>query len=326
VSVGPLPPGEPTARPGGAPPARRTGLRFEDIEAVVADLATLRRGCERAGNWSLAQACWHLRNAIEATIRPTTQPATPAQQAARARLDAVFAGGAMPSGIPAPESITPPAKCTEAEVDALVAALRRVAGFTGPAADHPMFGPLTPAEYLKLNLIHCAHHLSHLVPTVHPPRAPKPPRRRVLQFNSEDEVIGEVKRLRQNGCEPAGRWSLAQACWHLDRATQARMRPGPFPPNTPEQDARAAMFAEILRNGALPDGIQAPDEMTPPDACADDAIDGFLATVERFKAFPGPIAPHRLFGKLSDADARRLNLIHYAHHLSYQVPGDAARD
>ena len=60
--------------------------------------------------------------------------------------------------------------------------------------------------------------------------------------------------------------------------------------------------------------------MTPPPVCGDDAIDSFLATLERFKKFPGPIAPHRLFGHLADADARKLNLIHCAHHLSYLTP------
>jgi hypothetical protein len=70
----------------------------------------------------------------------------------------------------------------------------------------------------------------------------------------------------------------------------------------------------------LPDGISAPDSMMPPAGCGDEAIDAFITTLTNFKSFPGPIAPHRLFGQLSDADARRLNLIHCAHHLSYLTP------
>lgn len=143
--------------------------------------------------------------------------------------------------------------------------------------------------------------------------------RRQLNFNSEDEVIAEVDRLRR-GAAQAGAWSLAQMCAHLDKSVQFRMQPGPFPPNTPEQDGRQEQFRGIMASGRLPDGISAPDTMMPPPDCGDEAIDAFIATLTKFKSFPGPIAPHRLFGQLSDPDARRLNLIHCAHHLSYLTP------
>ena len=143
--------------------------------------------------------------------------------------------------------------------------------------------------------------------------------RRALNFNSEDDVIADVQRLRR-GHTQAGAWSLAQMCYHLEKSLRYRMQPGPFPPTTPEQAGRREMFQNIMASGRLPDGIAAPEQMMPPETCGDDAIDAFLATMREFKAFPGPIAPHRLFGQLSDADARRLNLIHCAHHLSYLRP------
>jgi hypothetical protein len=98
------------------------------------------------------------------------------------------------------------------------------------------------------------------------------------------------------------------------------MQSGPFPANTPEQDGRHAMLQQVLASGRLPDGIEAPASMMPPEDCPDDAVDAFIATLKEFKAFPGPIAPHRIFGHLSEADARRLNVIHCAHHLSYLTP------
>ena len=143
--------------------------------------------------------------------------------------------------------------------------------------------------------------------------------RRRLNFNSEDEVIADVKRLRR-GYTQAGAWSLPKMCAHLEKSVRYRMQPGPFPPNTQEQDARGAMFEQIMVSGRLPDAIEAPPTMLPPDDCRDEAVDVFLAVMEEFKRFPGPIAPHRLFGRLSDSDARRLNLIHCAHHLSYLTP------
>lgn len=144
--------------------------------------------------------------------------------------------------------------------------------------------------------------------------------RRQLNFNSEDDVIAEVRRLRASGCTKRGNWSLPQICMHLDRAVQYRMQPGPYAPDTPEQNAKKPLVAGILASGKLPQGITAPDAMIPPADCGEESIDSFLATMERYKRFPGPTAPHRIFGMLNEPDARMLNLIHCAHHLSYLTP------
>jgi hypothetical protein len=145
--------------------------------------------------------------------------------------------------------------------------------------------------------------------------------RRSLSFASEDEAIADVTTLRR-GYTRSGAWTLPQICWHLDQTIQMRMKPGPFPPNTPEQDARREILQDVLSTGKLPSGIVAPDAIVPAPDCGEQHVGAFLATLEKFKSFPGPIAPHRLFGHLSDADARRLNLIHVAHHLSYLTPKD----
>lgn len=152
--------------------------------------------------------------------------------------------------------------------------------------------------------------------------APTQPQRRYLNFGDIDQVIAEIRRLRK-GYVKAGNWSLPQICWHLDAAIQARMQPGPFPPNTPEQDARRPAFEQVLATGRLPEGIVAPEPMVPPPDCGDAAIDACLQRLEQFKRFAGPIAPHRIFGHLKDDEARRLNLIHCAHHLGFLVPADA---
>jgi hypothetical protein len=144
-------------------------------------------------------------------------------------------------------------------------------------------------------------------------------RREGLRFNSEHDVRADVNRLHR-GYTQAGAWSLPQICCHLDKSMQYRMRPGPFEPTTPEQAARRDQLQQLLTSGRLPDGQTAPDVMMPPTDCDDDAIDAFLARLEQFRNFPGPIAPHRIFGHLDDAIARKLNLIHCAHHLSYLTP------
>jgi hypothetical protein len=99
------------------------------------------------------------------------------------------------------------------------------------------------------------------------------------------------------------------------------MKPGPHPPQTDEQKARQPLLQHVLAmNGYLPDGIQAPDPMVPPADAPESAIDDLIASLKQLKAYKGKIAPHRLFGEIPDAEARRLNLIHCAHHLSYLIP------
>jgi hypothetical protein len=143
--------------------------------------------------------------------------------------------------------------------------------------------------------------------------------RRTLRFNSEDDVIADVKKLR-HGYTQAGAWTLPQICWHLNVGVQNRMKPGPFPANTPEQESRKGQLQQVLASGQLPTGIPAPDGAVPPPDAGDAAIEALLTSLEQFKKFPGPIPPHRIFGHLNDADARKLNLIHCAHHLSFLTP------
>jgi hypothetical protein len=143
--------------------------------------------------------------------------------------------------------------------------------------------------------------------------------RRALRFNSSDEVIADIERLRSVPLVRAGNWSLEQACWHLNVALNYFMSPGPHPmPNAPPE-ARENL-KRILAGGQIPNGIRSPDQAVPPDVCSADSVDRFIQTLRRLKTFEGPFAPHRLFGPLTLDEGRRLALIHSAHHLSYLIP------
>jgi hypothetical protein len=143
--------------------------------------------------------------------------------------------------------------------------------------------------------------------------------RRPVKFASADDVVADVQRLRSVPYTRSGNWSLEQACWHLNFVTNYFMSPGPHPiPNTPP-DAHQNLKS-VLAGGQIPTGIRSPDPALPPEACSPDAVDSFIATMQRFKDFPGPFAPHRLFGSLTLEEGRQLTMIHCAHHFSYLVP------
>src|SRR5207244_984432 len=83
--------------------------------------------------------------------------------------------------------------------------------------------------------------------------------------------IADIRKLRK-GYRLAADWTFEQNCWHLNFSTRARLRPGPYPKNTPEQTARAEILKTILATGQLPAGLVAPPEMVPPHDADESAI------------------------------------------------------
>jgi hypothetical protein len=139
-------------------------VKFENVDAAIAEIEQLRHGCTPTGNWSLPQACWHLNQIL--TYFMTTPARTPMETppGGPEKLAAILSAGAIPSGIQSPERVLPPANCTDADVTAFITTLQKFKTFAGPFPPHRLFGAMTPEEGKKLNLIHIAHHLSKLIP------------------------------------------------------------------------------------------------------------------------------------------------------------------
>jgi hypothetical protein len=292
-------------------------VRFKTPQELAADVDRLHRGgYEKHGNWNLPQICRHLTVAIEGALRPpaSTTP-TPEQAKMKAGLvDVILKTLAPPPGLEAPDFLVPPADCDERDIERFKQVLWRVFEYPHSHVDFgPAMGPVPTDEMRELTLLHASHHLAYL--------EPKLKRRENLRYASDEDVAADVRKLR-NGYTRAGAWTLPQACCHLDLAMKARMQPGPFPPTTPEQEARRPMMREILASGQMPDGLQSPEPFLPPpsEQCGDDAIDSFLATLEKWKSYPGPFAPHRIFGQISPDEWRALNRIHCARHFSFLTP------
>lgn len=290
---------------------KRVGLAFATPAGVIADVQRLRKGYVGAGRWTLEQICWHLAITLpDPPIAADAKPDTAAQRKAYAFFETFLNAGGPPPGFEAPPQLVPPASPDASAIDDLIRRFEQLATFDGTFIQTGVFGVVETERYLQLSLGHAAHHLAYVRPVNGP--------RFGLRFANEDEVIADIRRLRQ-GYEQTGGWSLPQICWHLNQTMQARMRPGPYEPDSPEQLARKPLVERIMASGELPKGIVAPPIVSPPADAGEEAVDACLATLELLKTHKG-FAPHRLFGTLPDEVARTQNLIHVAHHLSHLVP------
>jgi hypothetical protein len=151
------------------------------------------------------------------------------------------------------------------------------------------------------------------------------PGRRTLRFESIDEIMREVERLRR-GCTTVGAWSLAQICGHLAatiRGTLEAPAPdlgSPPPPTLMSPEKRDEIFA----SGAIPEGLPLPPHLESfQPASEQEEADRLRAALDAFRASPGPVAVHRFFGKLTKDQWARLHCIHCAHHLSFATPRES---
>ncbi len=154
-------------------PTRRQ-LRFETLDDARRDVRHLVAvGYDRAGRWSLGQACFHL--AIWVRYPLDGFPPLPAWQrplawairntVAPAYTRRVIASGKVPSGIPAPLGTVPPATIGDPDgVAQYETQLDRLRDFQGEPHRSPLLGALSNAELKQLSCVHAAHHLSFLVP------------------------------------------------------------------------------------------------------------------------------------------------------------------
>lgn len=144
--------------------------------------------------------------------------------------------------------------------------------------------------------------------------------RRTLRFASLDDVMPDVERLMQ-GHTTVGQWSLAEICRHLANAMR---RVVDLPASTPHDPSLLVSEAEkrqVFETGMLPEGLPAPPAILPTDTLSErEEAEGLRAAIAHYRASSCPVIPHRFFGHLTRDEWDKLQLIHFAHHLSFAVP------
>jgi hypothetical protein len=153
--------------------ATRRTLTLDSLDALVRDAeGLLANGYEKAGNWDLSQVAGHLANWMTYPLDGFPKAPLPVavilgimrQTLGRKMFESTLAKG-MPPGRPTmTASVPPPGGDPAAAVARLGAAAERFKTYTGDIVPSPLFGKMTKDEAVKLQLVHCAHHLSFLVP------------------------------------------------------------------------------------------------------------------------------------------------------------------
>jgi hypothetical protein len=148
----------------------RPALKFATLDALLADVDRLRGGYERAGRWELGPMLDHVAKMMSTPFEPGQWNLPgPAVAVARFCIRQMVRRNWYPTMVtfPAPPSIRP----TEGvDADAAVAHLREVVDQIRALPDGPVtcppFGRIAKGDYVGLQLLHAAHHLSYLKPTV----------------------------------------------------------------------------------------------------------------------------------------------------------------
>jgi Protein of unknown function (DUF1569) len=150
----------------------RRKLSFATLDEVVADAENLQaKGYDRAGNWDLAQVCSHLADWMRFPLEGFPVPLLLRPilwmmkvTVGKAKFRKYLAEG-MPAGKPTiPSTVAASDSDPVAAIAKLKQSVERFKAHTGAIIPSPLFGAMNKDEALRLQLVHCAHHLSFLIP------------------------------------------------------------------------------------------------------------------------------------------------------------------
>jgi hypothetical protein len=145
----------------------RRNLNFETLEeALEESRQLLSTGYVRNGNWSLAQACHHIRLTIDASVDGYPwwmSIAAPIRPILRWLLLPKLLRGDSPTGIKTAGMFVPPDDLDDAnEVEQLGISIGRFQAHVGPYHPHPGFGRLGRQGLEHFHAMHAAHHFGFL--------------------------------------------------------------------------------------------------------------------------------------------------------------------
>ena len=136
-----------------------------------------------------------------------------------------------------------------------------------------------------------------------------------LVFDSIDEMLADVDRLRAGPVECTGEWSFGMILDHLAKGMRGEgMTP---PPAFVKPIIRFIVHRMIKRSKYPKIKLKADKAIEPTDGVTvDQAYPAFVSAADMLKALPGPKVATP-FGDLPRDEFLKLMLMHAGHHLSY---------
>jgi len=152
---------------------QRRELAFDDLDAVIRDVEELSAsGYDRVGNWDLTQVCGHLSDWMRYAIDGYPKAPLPIRvmlwgmkvTIGKRELRKILESGSMRAGNPTfRDTIPSPGGDEAVAIEQLREVVRRFKSHEGKFQPSPLFGELDREAMTRLQLVHCAHHLSFLV-------------------------------------------------------------------------------------------------------------------------------------------------------------------
>lgn len=162
---------------------QRRNLKFENLNQVADDIQNLiDRGYQASGQWNLTQTCHHLADWMEFPVRGFLKPPLVVGwmlwlvkiTMGRKLLSKTLESGTMKDGTPTdPRTVhteLPAEETHQLQMEALNrvrSAISEFQQYDGPIHASPVFGPMDKPTAEALQCVHCAHHLSFLIPSSH---------------------------------------------------------------------------------------------------------------------------------------------------------------
>jgi hypothetical protein len=154
--------------------SQRRSVTFENLDQVSEDIGNLLAvGYSARGNWNLSQVCAHLDDWMRFPMDGYPKPRPPIRvilwlmkiTVGRKQLVSILDSGFRAKTPTMPQTVhASDAKTDAAAAKQFLETINRFKDYEGPIATSPVFGELTREEALKLQLRHCSHHLSFLMP------------------------------------------------------------------------------------------------------------------------------------------------------------------
>lgn len=154
---------------------QRRDLVLRSLDDMIRDVETLlTAGYDKVGKWDLGQVCGHIAKWLSYPIDGFPKPGCflgsvlwliRITVGKRIKKKILATGRFRDGGPTMPDSLVGAGADEVAAVAKLKETVERFKRHTGAIHPSPLFGKMNREELTRLHLIHCAHHLSFLIPT-----------------------------------------------------------------------------------------------------------------------------------------------------------------